>query len=384
MTSTNPIGSPALARTVRDVVSQQPELVNEVWCRKIFRHVLQLLERLHALRVPHLPISPDTIGLDAFGEPMLLPATPDTVEPGEADDVQALGAVIHFAITGESVPGRSLRARGLEGYSESLVAAVDRCTTAEPRERPQSIEELRNLLGIVSLGPAVPPPAQAAPTFVEVPTQRRGIAALGKWQRWLLIGLAAVVLLGTGSAFLMLLRGTDARDNVVLSLPHANEPTHGSVPADRALDPNESVVGATRSVPFPAPAAPGSAGPAAPPADVAAQAPAPAALPPARPETGRLARSSEATLPAAAPADRTTQQRTAKAGPTNVKLSIQPWGTVYVDGVERGVSPPLKWVTLTAGRHTVRIVNPNFRDRVLRVEAGKPGAKRIAVDFTAY
>jgi hypothetical protein len=110
----------------------------------------------------------------------------------------------------------------------------------------------------------------------------------------------------------------------------------------------------------------------------------PPAAPPARPAAGRLAQANQAAAAEPAPADRTNQPRVAKAGPTNVKLSIQPWGTVYVDGVERGVSPPLKWVTLTAGRHTVRVVNPNFRDRVLRVDAGRPGAKRIAVDFTAY
>jgi hypothetical protein len=56
---------------------------------------------------------------------------------------------------------------------------------------------------------------------------------------------------------------------------------------------------------------------------------------------------------------------------------------VYVDGVERGVSPPLKHLSLSPGKHTLRVVNPNFRDRVLRVEAGKHGAGHINVDFTA-
>jgi hypothetical protein len=56
---------------------------------------------------------------------------------------------------------------------------------------------------------------------------------------------------------------------------------------------------------------------------------------------------------------------------------------VYVDGAERGVSPPLKRLELSPGKHTVRVVNPNFRDRVLRIEAGKHGAGRIDVDFAA-
>jgi hypothetical protein len=54
-----------------------------------------------------------------------------------------------------------------------------------------------------------------------------------------------------------------------------------------------------------------------------------------------------------------------------------------VDGTERGVSPPLKRLSLPAGRHTVRIVNPNFRDRVIRVGAGRHGPGRIDVDFNA-
>jgi hypothetical protein len=66
---------------------------------------------------------------------------------------------------------------------------------------------------------------------------------------------------------------------------------------------------------------------------------------------------------------------------TTYKLMIKPWGTVYVDGSERGVSPPLKLLSLPAGRHTVRVVNPNFRDRVVRVSAGKHDAGRIEVNF---
>jgi hypothetical protein len=377
-------------------VAHQPDLVNEVWCRKILRHILQLLERQHALRLPHLPISPDSIGFDAHGEPMLLPATPGTPEPGEAADVQALGAVIHYAITREPVPGRSLRARAPEGYSESLVSAVDRCIAADPRERPQSIGELRNLLGIVALGPAVPLARAEPPMFMEVAPAPGGIAMLGKWQRWLLIGLAAVVLLATASAFLMLLRGTDTRDNVVLTLP---ERVPNTVPAGRALDPNERLVtpGTLPAVPGTMAAVPPMAGmpaanagndapaaagstvvPAAPVADNTAVPAPPAArgMSPARPAAlppaGR-AHDGAAADPALAPV----------SGSASVKLLIKPWGTVYVDGVERGVSPPLKRLSLPPGRHTVRVVNPNYRDRVIRIDAGKSSANRLDVDFSA-
>lgn len=62
------------------------------------------------------------------------------------------------------------------------------------------------------------------------------------------------------------------------------------------------------------------------------------------------------------------------------KLQIQPWGVVYVDGVDRGVSPPVKRLLLAPGRHTIRVANPNFQDRVLEIDtAGGDG--RIAIDF---
>jgi hypothetical protein len=63
------------------------------------------------------------------------------------------------------------------------------------------------------------------------------------------------------------------------------------------------------------------------------------------------------------------------------KLHIQPWGVVYVDGVDRGVSPPVKRLVLTPGRHTIRIANPNFHDRVLEVDTSA-GSGQIAVDFS--
>jgi hypothetical protein len=128
--------------------------------------------------------------------------------------------------------------------------------------------------------------------------------------------------------------------------------------------------------------APATAGgnvlPAAPVADNTAarsQAPARAMVQarPVMPPPGRRANDEAAADPTPAPV----------SGPANVKLLIKPWGTVYVDGVERGVSPPLKRLALPAGRHTVRVVNPNFRDRVIRIDASKAGANRINVDFAA-
>jgi hypothetical protein len=373
MTSQTTTGTLALTRSVRDVVAHQPELVTEVWCRKIFRHLLQLLERDYAMRRAHAPITPDTIGFDEHGEPALV-ADDDAPQPSEAADVQALGAVIHYALTLEEVPTMSLRKRAPEGYSDSLLTAVDKCMATNPADRPQTIAELRNLLGIVALGPTI----GAAPVphvFIETtPAPARGVAGAGKWQRWIMIGLAAIVLLAAGSALWMLLRGTTNNDSVVLTLPEAVPQRQQT---ERPLffppaTPSQPLHTADAAQPLPAPAAPDSAQP---PASQSAIAEAPPAAPAARKNVAVASRR--------APAAAATSSASASDDDdiTTYRLMIKPWGTVYVDGSERGVSPPLKLLSLPAGQHTVRIVNPNFRDRVLRVSAGKHDSGRIDVDF---
>jgi hypothetical protein len=386
MTSTSTIGTaqpPALARTVRDVIAHSPELVNEVWCRKIFRHILLALERSHTLHVPHAPVSPDTIGFDAAGDAILVPSAQAGDEPGEAQDIYALCAVVHHAITGEPQPMSPLRGRA-DGYSDSLVGAVDKCLFGEPASRPKTIAELRNLLGIVALGPALPPGAR--PLVHDMPLQatQGGERWQGNWKRWLLVGLGAAVLLAVAAAFVVMLRGANSGDNVVLTLPEAvpparsldpnerlvHSPTHAPLPATPPVTPLPSQVATTLPAPAPvatrdAPAAPANAVPAP------AVAPPPPAAAPARPAA-----------PSAAPPATTAQQRPADRD-TTYKLMIKPWGTVYVDGDERGVSPPLKKLTLSPGRHTLRVVNPHYRDRVIRIEAGKRAAGRIDIDFSA-
>ena len=68
---------------------------------------------------------------------------------------------------------------------------------------------------------------------------------------------------------------------------------------------------------------------------------------------------------------------------TTYKLLIKPWGTVYVNGVDRGVSPPVKRLTLGQGQHTIRIVNPNFAEHMMTVNAGGAESATIEHDFTA-
>ena len=52
----------------------------------------------------------------------------------------------------------------------------------------------------------------------------------------------------------------------------------------------------------------------------------------------------------------------AAAAPTGglIALAIKPWGEIYVDGKKMGISPPLKELPLTPGKHTIEIKNGAF------------------------
>jgi hypothetical protein len=65
------------------------------------------------------------------------------------------------------------------------------------------------------------------------------------------------------------------------------------------------------------------------------------------------------------------------------RLRIRPWGTLFVDDKSLGVSPPLKHVVLTHGKHTIRIVNPGFPEYLATIEVGKNKPGVIEHDFSA-
>lgn len=175
---------------------------------------------------------------------------------------------------------------------------------------------------------------------------------------------AAIVLLAAGSALYAHLNQDNSDDTLALSLQQET--------AAQGLDAGEAVVAPPAASPD---AAPGDNVPAE--AQPAGNAPDADAMPGALPEAGN----------AAAPLHNTTApvagQADAVVNGTTYKLLIKPWGTVYVNDVDRGVSPPVKRLTLGQGQHTIRIVNPNFAEHVMTVNAGTAESATIEHDFTA-
>jgi len=93
--------------------------------------------------------------------------------------------------------------------------------------------------------------------------------------------------------------------------------------------------------------------------------PAPAAKPEApRPQIARRPPPPEVRTPAPAPVETATG---------TVRVSILPWGEIYVDGQRYGVAPPLRDIALKPGPHKIEVRNPGFASylQVVEVEAGK-------------
>ena len=377
-------------RTVREIVEHNHEMVSEAWCRRIVRQVLQSLEVQYGMRMPHRVITPDTLLILDSGDPILLPSSdqepdPDALPEIEARDIHDLAAVVHYAVTLDLAPTTPLRGRPLPDYSDGFIDAIDRCLAPDASARPRTIERMRDLLGIVVLGPppaaplppeedvaapmpaAAPvempveaPAAAAARTPVHVPQTRSAPdpappAAPARPRRWLLIGIVALVVAAALAALVALLQQADSSDALALSVPTALEdPHHASdtplvtLPQDPPAQLQGPVIDESPAgTPIPSPPAPD------------------AVVPPTAVQL----------------APQGTPPEAAVAG-TTYTLAVKPWGTIVVDGVERGASPPLRHITLPPGEHTIRIVNPSFPEHTVTVQSVQGQAGTIELDFT--
>jgi hypothetical protein len=290
-----------------------------------------------------------------------------SLEQGPFTDIYALAAVMYFAIVRQAPPSSIARMikdpitplaiQAPEGYSPSFLAAIDKGLAVLAQDRPQTIDAFRELLGIVSLGP--PPPTRAngasqrglpqarveeppagirMPVAEEVPAAAAPPAARRRWP--FITGVSAVLAVAAMGLYALVHSAAD--DTIMVAQQHAAAPAPASASA-RGLDPTESVVEVApplASAPAPAPEAP-----------------------------------LEDIKPAAAPM--------VVVETASYNLAIKPWGTVYVDGRERGVTPPMKKLVLPVGKHKIRIVNPSFPEYSINLSATKNRPGTIEHDFAS-
>ena len=348
--------------TLRQVLAKGTEDFTEERIAQVMGPIFDALEMLHREQVFHRDIAPDNIML-ADGRSVLLDfgsarkiigdatqALTTVLKPGYAPveqysddgtmkqgawtDVYALGGVLYHLATGKpplqavsrmlSDPMQTINQVTGDKFSIGFSQAVSKAMAVHIDSRYQTVTAFREALGWnVGLQPRVvtlpnpqvwlepdtaprtgPKPTAAAPGGIEpVVRGERSAAARAdeSSSRAPLIAGAVAVALAVGGAGYWFSRKP--------------APTPAAVPVPAAA---------------PAPAAP---------------APAPVAAPPVAPAA------------TAASAGQDTRSATA-VGVGTVKFEVRPRGRIDVDGFAKGLSPPMTELKLSAGKHTIEIINP--------------------------
>jgi serine/threonine protein kinase len=247
---------------------------DEAWLRSLLAPLLDALETIHVEQCFHRDISPDNIMMLADDRPLLLDfgaarraiggvaqaftvilkpgyapieqyADVSSMQQGPWTDIYALASVVHFAITGHppvpsvarmiSDPQVPLAHSAAGRYGDAFLRVIDHALSVRPEDRPQSVAEMRSMLGLPSARQSQPPQAgQQQPKTAEpisravpAPDQRPGFATT----RTILIGLVLVLAVAAVGFFLI------TRDNA----PSAPTP---DVQAEPKLPANEQAVAA--------------------------------------------------------------------------------------------------------------------------------------------
>lgn len=416
-------------RTLKQIFHDDPGAVSEPWLMRILRSILEALDALYRVHILHRDISPENIMIQDDGEAVLLDfgaarqviggmtqALTVILKPGYAPieqyadepsmlqgpwtDIYSLSAVMYRAITGQSPPSsvarmiddpmEALRSADFPGYSAAFLRAIYHGLAVKPEQRPQSIAAFRALLdddkplSLIEQALRVSPVPVPAAVAVLADTLRSatGRQFRGAGYRFIrrplvLVALTAMLLFACGLC-LRTWPPEATRSAIHDTNSTAGRPGHGlAVPVTQVVA-DTTLVGDMPQMTETATAASPSA--------VAVTARHTTALPAVsspsvtKAVAGAMGLRSEAHEKAMATAG---NHETITASPVStVALSIKPWGNVFVDGVPKGVSPPLKRLVLPDGLHSVKVTNPNFPDYMTHVEIGKKRRATVAVDFT--
>ncbi|QQB36467.1 serine/threonine protein kinase [Achromobacter deleyi] len=398
--------APLALRPLSAIAASAAGGVPETRIKRLLSDLLPSLMGLHAQGEICGDISLDTVGMDEGARAHLLPElsvprsrrsglTPvpgfapfelytDSAEwpRGPWTDVYALCAVMHALVIGLRPPPaperratdsyEPLASLGLTKYSPAFLDAIDRGLAMLPADRPQTLGELAALLDIavyVDESPAAP--ETAAAEVMAAPAAPPAVVAKprGGGGRPLLLLLLLLALIGAGAyAWIRSGLGTGnaliTRSEVVQpNPPAAPVAPPAASPAPPAAEPTPSQAAAP---------APQAALPETPAPDAGGTAPPPPAT--AEPDANAAPATPGAQEPAAPAAAPPEEAPKPKPVPVLVRLDIRPWGEVWINGVARGISPPVKELRLIPGKYQVLLRNadlPPYR-ATLEVKAGKP------------
>ncbi|WP_306392223.1 serine/threonine-protein kinase [Telluria beijingensis] len=226
--------------TLKQMLLAREAPPDEAWLKRLLAPLLDALESIHLDHCYHRDIAPDNILMVDEGRPVLLDFGAARRAVGEANqaftvilkqnyapieqyaempgmsqgpwtDLYALASVVHYAIDGAAPPPAMSRmmsdpyvplaTRHAGKYSAGFLEAIDRALGFKPDARPQSVAELRALLGLDAPTQQLATPIHQPPTPAAPPA---AAPAPGAGKRKALIGggVAAVVLACAG-AFLL-------------------------------------------------------------------------------------------------------------------------------------------------------------------------------------
>ncbi|MDB5801554.1 MAG: serine/threonine protein kinase [Rhodocyclales bacterium] len=296
-------------KTLRDALFERSTPPDEAWIKKILAPVIDSLELIHKENCYHRDIAPDNIMLLRGDRPVLLDfgaarrvisdmtqALTVILKPGYAPieqyaempgmrqgpwtDVYALAAVVYFMIAGRTPPpavGRmmqdSYKPLAVEAagqFSEDFLRGIDKSLGVRANDRPQSMAEMRELLGMSGRSTLIsrPRPAQpvtppaVAPKPVKIakpekpkkpekvrpqPTPKSDTATAGNKRGALIAGASLIVAGGIATA--LLLPDKHAGQTTIPPSLAAAKPEKAPEPTPPAVAPPKT------AIPQPAPAA---------------------------------------------------------------------------------------------------------------------------------
>lgn len=411
--------APLALRPLSAIAASAAGGVPEARIKRLLSDLLPSLMGLHAQGEICGDISLDTVGMDEGARAHLLPEmavprsrrTGVTAVPGFAPfelytdsaewprgpwtDVYALCAVMHALVTGQRPPPaperratdsyEPLTSLGLAKYSPAFLAVVDRGLAMQPADRPQTLAELAAMLDISAYAETTPAAREAFQAEVAA-APAAPVAVAGKPRgagRPLLALLLVLALIGAG-IYAWVRSGLGGTNAVITrsELVTPNPPAVVPVPSTAAAPPQPAGPAAPLAS---QPATAGTVKPEATPVPEAGAAE-PSGVSTSAPLTPAPGTPAEPGAAAPAPAVPTVQEPAAPTAPAQdeapkpkpvpvlVRLDIRPWGEVWINGVARGISPPVKELRLIPGRYQVVLRNadlPPYR-ATLEVKAGKP------------
>lgn len=342
----------AIAATVAGGVPQRRIL-------RILTELIPVLYVLHQKGKIYGNISVHSVGLDESGDAHLMALTSvesteenrhqvtDGYSPfelylessdwpiGPWTDIYGLSAVIYALIVGQRPPTATARSvndlfqplssLGLENYTEEFLQAIDAALALRPADRSQTMKSFSETLGLSAfcvVPPDEPPATQEVASVIWINKRythkhsRRGVSAL------IAVGAMAISGIAVWWVFFKTDQSVITRSELVVKADYPVDSHAVSAPTIKANDERGST-------------------------EIAVAQPVSSHVP------------IESVVPTNALDKPQKAEPKEKAAPALVKVAInvRPWGEIIIDGVSRGVTPPLKTVMLRPGRYAVTIIN---------------------------